>query len=179
MLRFLSKRKICCETTDSISFFDLVTLTVPIRSSINKRWIPSGFLLCASSKWWNFKPAIFQAIIWLNSILSTRFCNDEKFIFTRFWLLRVSIAQMSENVQCDYIAWLLKTKNVSLHCDWTGVIVLSIHFSSAHQDTQHSMMNLIYFDNYLTVGVLQPLFHFHWNSIAMFFLSQSLLYLKR
>ena len=67
-------------------FFYLVTLTVPTCSSINKTWIPSGFLLCASPKWWNFKPlpAMFQAIIWLNSILSTRLWCDEKFISHEF-----------------------------------------------------------------------------------------------
>ena len=121
MLRFFSKRKICYVTTDSISYFDLVTLTFPTCSSVNKTWISSGFLLCASSKWWNFKPlpAIFQAIIWLNSLLSTRFCSDGKFIFTRFWLLQVPIAQLCENVQClskfileryDYIADYLSQK---------------------------------------------------------------------
>ena len=102
MLRFFSKRKICYITTDSIRFFYFMALTVPTCSSVNKARNPSGFLLCASSKWWNFKPlpAIFQAVLWLNSLLSTIFCSDGKFIFTRFWLLQVSIAQMSENVQC-------------------------------------------------------------------------------
>ena len=114
-------------TIDSIIFFDFVTLSDPSCASVNKTLILSGFLLCASSKWWEFKPlpAIFYAIVPLSTLLSTftRFYRDEKFIFTWFWLFQVSNAQKSENVQClskftyelyNNIAWLLKSSNYVL-----------------------------------------------------------------
>ena len=79
--------------TDSIISFDFVT--DPSCASANKTWILSGFLLCASSKYWEFKPLTATSCNFLYRIY-----RDGKFIFIWFWLFQVPKAQMSEHVQC-------------------------------------------------------------------------------
>ena len=60
---------------------------------------------------------------------------------------------------CILYCLIIEVKKLSLHCDWIYFKVLSIHFSSGHQDKQHSMMNFI-----LAVGVVFILF---FNSIVI------------